>query len=266
MALGGVKEVYPQIQAAYFSFFFCAVSFLMSLKEDKVLDILGKYITPLKLGGILFVIFGALYVLPHDLLSHVDASYAIVEGIKDGYQPMDLLGVIFFSAMIYRFLTNELKKEKIQDTCEINKRSTLVGIIGFSCIGIIYILLLFLGAKYSAQTIGLDKTMILPRITSIALGRGAAIMIAFVLFFSTLATAVALFSVFTNFFVKDVCRGKISHIAGLFFTFIVSYFISLIDFDAIINFAGNYILSWLYPCIMAFVVFKFIKTRTACTI
>ena len=261
-ALGGVKEVYPQIHAAYFSFFFCAVSFLMAIKEDQVMDILGKYITPLKLGGILSVIFGALYFLPHDQLSHTTAFFAITEGIQDGYQPMDLLGTIFFSGMIYRFLTEGLKKENIQDPNELQKRTALVGMIGFVCVGFVYLLLLFVGAKYSAQVMGVEKALILPRITSIALGKPAAIMIAFVLFFSTLATAVAFFSIFTNFLVKDILKNKISPLVGLLVTFGISYGMSLIGLDAIINFIGTYILSWLYPCIMLFVVFKYVKTRT----
>jgi len=260
-ALGGVKEVYPFVSTAMFSFFFCTVSFVLAIKEDMVINILGKYLTPLKLGGVLFVIFGALYVLPHDILPSVDAWYAVVEGIKDGYQPMDLLGTIFFSTMIYKFLENQLKKDGNTTPNELYKRSIMAGVIGFACVAAIYLLLLFLGAKYSLQTVGLEKSMILPRITSIALGRYAAMLIAFVLFFSTLATAVALFNVFTNFFVTDVLKNRISRMTGLLFTFIVSYAISLIGLDAIINFAGTYILSWLYPCIMTFVAFKFVKLQ-----
>ena len=261
-ALGGVQEIYPQINGSLFSLFFCSLSFLLAIQGDNVVSILGKYLTPLKLGGILFVILGALYVLPNDALPFVDKSYAILEGIKDGYQPMDLLGTIFFSTMIYKFLEQQLICERGHvDTKELHRRSILAGVIGFSFVAGIYILLLFLGAKYALYTEGLEKTLILPRITSIALGSYAALLIAFTLFFSTLATAVALFNVFTNFLVEDVLHNRMPRIAGLIFTLVVSYSISLIGFDAIIHFAGTYILSWLYPCIMAFVLFKVIKIQ-----
>ena len=190
VALGGIQEIYPQMTAAYFSLFFCSLAFVLALKEEKVVDILGKYITPLKLGGVLAVIFGALYVLPNDSLPLVNASYAIIEGLKDGYQPMDLLGTVFFAPMIFSFLKKQMQKEGVDNELELYKRSIAAGIVAFICVGVIYLLLLFLGAKYALQTTGIEKTMILPRITSIALGKAAAIMIAFVLFFSTLATAI----------------------------------------------------------------------------
>jgi len=260
VAFGGLKELLPNFELAYFALFYLALAFFLSFKEEKLVDIIGKYLTPLKLGGILFVIIGALYVLPEFKLARIPWSEALSDGIINGYKPMDLIGVLFFASIIYKSLENQLEKEKNKDPQELQKRSILAGVIGLSCIGIIYLLLLFLGAKYSFYTEGLDKELILPRITTISLGKIATAAIAFTLFFSTLATAVTLCNAFTDFFVNTLLKGAISRTSGLVLTVVVSFIMTMLGFDFIDYLAGNYILWWLYPFIMTFVVFKFVKT------
>jgi len=261
VAFGGVKELTPHLHPAYFSFFFCTTSFVLALQEEKVVNILGKYLTPFKLGSILFVIFGALYAAPYNILPSADISYSFWEGMKDGYQPMDMLGIIFFSGMFYKAVERDLKKEKNKDPKELYKRSVMVGAVGLSCIGIVYLLLIFLGAKYAMHTVGLNKELILPRITRIALGDMATVLIAVTLFFATLATSLTLMNVFTEFLTKELFKGRINRYLGLGFAAILSFAMSLIGFDAIIYFAGTYILSWLYPCLIVFTLFKLVKLK-----
>jgi len=259
VAFGGLKELIPTLSVIYFSCFYLALTFFLSLKEDKIIDVIGKYLAPLKLGGILFVIIGALYVLPEFELPTTPWLDAIKDGITNGYKPMDLIGVLFFANIVYKALDSQLKKEKIKDQDELQKRSVLVGIIGLGCVGVIYFPLLFLGAKYSLYTEGLPKEMLLPRITTISLGKVASAAIAFTLFFSTLATAVTLCNVFTEFLVTKLFKNTISRYIGLFITVAISFIMTFLGFDFMDYVAGNYILNWLYPFIMTFVIFKFLK-------
>jgi len=259
VAFGGLKELMPTFNLTYFSIFYLSLTLFLSFKEDKMIDIIGKYLTPLKLGGILFVITGALYVLPNFELATVPWPIALSDGLTNGYKPMDLIGVLFFAEIIHKSLKAQLKKEKNKDPNELQKRAALAGIIGIGCIAIIYLLLLFLGAKYSVYTQGLDKELILPRITTIALGKFATAVISFTLFFSTLATAVTLCNVFTEFLVKTIFKESISRYAGLVLTIVTSFIMTLLGFDFIDYLAGSFILWWLYPFIMMFVAFKSLK-------
>ncbi|USO02527.1 MAG: branched-chain amino acid transport system II carrier protein [Alphaproteobacteria bacterium] len=260
VAFGGLKELFPNIELAYFALFYLLTAFFLSFKEEKVIDIIGKYLTPLKLGGILFVIFGALYVLPDFNLESTSWAHALSEGIVNGYKPMDLIGVLFFASIIHKSLETQLAEENNKDPKELNRRGMLVGLVGLSCIGIIYLFLLFLGAKYAFYTEGLDKELILPRITTIALGKLATATIAFTLFFATLATSVTLCNVFTDFFVNTLLRGMISRKSGLILTVVTSFVMTMLGFDFIDYLAGNFILWWLYPFLMSFVIFKSLKT------
>ncbi|USO02528.1 MAG: branched-chain amino acid transport system II carrier protein [Alphaproteobacteria bacterium] len=261
VAFGGAKELFPQLQIAYFSFGFLATAFVLAIKEEKVVGILEKFITPFKLGSILFIVLGALYMAPEGALPIITPYYAFIEGMKDGYQPMDMLGIIFFSSLFFTAIKQQLKAEKNNDPQEFYKRNFWVGVIGLLCIGAVYLLLVLLGAKYSLHTQNLPGEQIFPRITRIALGNTAAILIALSFFFSTLATALALLNAFATFLAVDILKKRIDRFTGLIIATIISYVMSLVGFEAIVHFAGTYILSWLYPCLIIFVIFKFIKLK-----
>lgn len=261
VAYGGLKELYPQLHLTHFSLFFSLVLFALAFFKDQIVIIMGKYLTPLKLGGILIVILGGFYFLPYEVLPYISPKEGFFTGLYLGYQPMDMLGVLFFSGIIYMHLDQQINEENINIACyktELLKRSILAGSVGLSCIAIIYTLFLILGAKYFGYVKGLSAEMILPKIVNISLGSMATFIIAITLFLSTLATAVTLANIFVDFMCNELTDNLVSYHWGLALTVAVAFFMSLFGFNKIVE-IGFSILSVLYPALVVFSIFKLIK-------
>ena len=64
VAYGGVNTLFPSLPLWIFSAFFLVICFFIGLKDSRMLSILGKYITPIKLISLTVIIVYAIYHAP----------------------------------------------------------------------------------------------------------------------------------------------------------------------------------------------------------
>lgn len=95
-----IQPYFPSLPLFAFSFFICGVVFLLTVRPGKIVDILGKILTPLLLSTLLLlVIFGLIDAPPSQFVEGSGASH-FAFGLKMGYQTTDLIAALLFATLI----------------------------------------------------------------------------------------------------------------------------------------------------------------------
>ncbi|KAB8029960.1 branched-chain amino acid transport system II carrier protein [Fluviispira multicolorata] len=234
-----------------------SIIWLATFSNAKIVDIIGKYFTPFKLGALALVIGGSLYfaliskqTISSDINS-VSPATSFKVSFFEGYHTMDLMAALFFGVSLVTYF-------KSKDNESIPFKPTLGAMaIGMSLLFVVYMALVYLGAAYSGQISHLPATQMLPEIASIALGETSDYLISFTLVVSCLTTAVALTSVSVDFICEKISFLRTKRQLTLMFCIATTFVIALTGFTGIMAFMAP-ILIWLYPFIIFLAVLNII--------
>lgn len=225
-----------------FSILFFLVVFAFSVKESKMVDIVGKYLTPIKFLGLLTIIIGGVIWQIGPINETVRIDNIVRTGIIAGYQTLDVLAALIFGVIIINTL-----KEKGHNTREKTILSVgLASIIAAVLLFIIYGGLCFLGATVSSiYPMDIDRGTLVVVITQSIFGIYSSLILAVVITVSCLATAIALTSASGTYFSKAL-GGPFTYLRIVIGVCIFSAIGANFGLTAIINFAAP-ILNILYP-------------------
>lgn len=99
-----IKEEYLKLGLAIFSFIFFAFTLYFSLRPGKILDLVGKYLTPIFLI-LLSILIIATYAKPMGQINQFSPqgnyiNQPLFTGLLDGYNTMDALASLAFAIII----------------------------------------------------------------------------------------------------------------------------------------------------------------------
>lgn len=248
VAHGGLSYIFPEISLLPFSILFCAITFYFCLKDQRMITILGKWMSPVLLVSLIaLIIFG---IIQSDSPKAVTSSNtAFFNGFMTGYQTMDLFAAFFFSALIFKQISARLPK----DTCDkqILKFAVLPSIIGSLMLAFIYLGFVYLGSHHPLATIAPE--LMLPAIANEVMGPSATLVIAIAMIFSCLTTAVALNNIYARYLCDALSLGENRFTYILIATTACAFIISLLNFKGIAAFIAP-ALELSYPGLIALTI------------
>ena len=247
VAYGGISLLWPEVSFILFSFVFSLAIILAIWQKNKFIPIVGKWLAPLKIGGIILIIGVAITESPP--LIHVNNDInPIYIGLIEGYQTMDLLAAFFFSITIIEYLHSicDSKEEAISI-------SLAASIVSASLIAVIYIGFVALGAYYASDLAQVKPEQYLATIANLTLGKHATLILALTMFLSCLTTAASLSRLFAEFLQKDIAKNKISWPIAIVFTMLISFSLSLTGFATISSILSS-ILGYIYPALITLAI------------
>jgi LIVCS family branched-chain amino acid:cation transporter len=267
VAFGGIYNLAPQIPLFYFSLVYTTLMVWIAYRPGKIVQIIGLVFTPVKFGGLLLVVLGALWCggsfadLKLPPIGQLTAAYA---GYNTGYQTMDLLASFMLVEAVYLYI-----RKSVQDAGKTSKKEFLqfagwTCLIGATILAVAYIGLASIGALYSEQLTGTADEALFGRVAELALGAGASWVVSVIIAVSCLATSIVLCSVFTDYMHKEILREKFNRNVILFVVGGVVFAISLLGFHQICVMLGT-ILTRIYPALIVYVgcriVYYYVKLR-----
>lgn len=238
-----------------FSLIFFTIVFVLTIRPSNVVEIIGKYLTPILLLAMIgLIIVGIAAPLGDPVPSKLEN--VVKEGITSGYQTLDALGVAIFITVIITAVEGfGYKKE--EEKIKLVKRSALVAAAG---LGIVYCGLTYLGATVSGVYDGsMDQTTLITNIIISLTGKLGLFILGIIVLLACLTTAVGLTAAASAFF-EEATRGKLKYKYNVTGIVAVSILISNLGLSAIINFATP-ILNVLYPVMLTMVFFAFVNKR-----
>ena len=259
-----------------FSFLFFVFALILSLKPGKLLTYVGKVLNPLFLlflGILLFVAvlfpIGRLHAL--DPVSGYEKG-SFLKGIFEGYNTMDVMGALAFGNVLIQTIRSmqgneestgeeSAGEESVGEDAE--KRFRFVTVLSGSLAALLMVLLYFAlsyaGAEsrlaFSVQENGGDT---LYSLSTYYFHRFGGILLAVIIYFSCLKTAVGLISSAAMAF-QEMFPERFSYRIYVFLFTICSFVISNIGLSRIIQYAIP-VLFFIYPiCIVLIILCLFGK-------
>lgn len=243
-----IAPFFPQFNTKIFSFFFFLVVVLFCLKQSRVIDIIGTFFAPLILAALLFLIIRGIISPLGAIEIQSAARLAIQDGVSAGYQTMDVMAAMIFSASILMTINQKGYKNPKSQFKIISASGMLAACILF----VVYGGLAYLGATVSglfpADT---DRVTLLIAIVKALLGEKGMILLGVLVCAACLTPAIGLLSSSASFFEKQT-QGKISYRAFVLGFAAVSYVISNFGITRILALASP-ILNILYPVLVLLV-------------
>lgn len=243
-----ISPLLGNINPYLFSIVFFLIVIILTIKPNKVMDIIGKVLTPLLLLALAVLIIKGI-TNPIGELEKVNSGKSFMNGITQGYQTMDALGTGGIVALVMASFASKGYKDK-DEKRRLTIKSALIACIGLA---MVYGGLTYLGATASAlYDSGISQTTLLMNITNRVLGSTGTIMLAIVIGLACLTTAVGLTSVTAKYF-EDVTNKKLKYKHIVIAICIFSALASNLGVDKIIQIAVP-ILSLIYPVSILLVI------------
>jgi LIVCS family branched-chain amino acid:cation transporter len=259
VAYGGFNLLMPNLPFEIFSLLFCGAIIACIWTKSKIIDIIGLFLTPFKLGGIVILIVFGLWFGDNAVPSEMSTPKAITNAFFMGYQTFDLMAAFFFSSAIVYYMRNHLTAQ--DDNKTLIKMSIYASLIGAFLLTVVYIGFLGLGAKYAPYLQDAQPEHLLVAIGGHALGYFAKPIIAIILAVGCLATAVILSTLFVDFLQTDVSKEKLKRPAAIFITMAITFAVSLLGFSKLMAVLGC-ILDVAYPALIALAIMNIISKLT----
>ena len=227
---------------------------LFSLRANKVIERVGKILTPILLILLFLIIIKGIFFT--DLLVKSDVyPHAFKRGFLEGYQTMDTIASIAYAGIILKAIKSDRNLSQKQEFSFLIK-SGLVAIISLA---LIYGGFALVGAKMHSILVTNDKIELLVKTTSYLLGNYGNLVLAICVAGACLTTAIGLVATVGEFF-SSITSFKYEKI--VIFTVIISFLLSILGVENIINISIP-ILVFIYPVMISLILLnlfgKYIK-------
>ena len=238
-----VKPEWISVYLAVFSLLFFALVYHYSMNPAKIIDYIGKYLTPAFLAFLFFLIITSI-VKPMGSFQMPVGDYhelAFITGFKEGYNTMDALASLAFGIVVIQ----AIKSRGITSPSEIAKTTLKSGVFAMSLMMVIYGLITYIGAS-SVSSVGTYENggLIFAAVAKHYFGSYGGILLALIIVLACLKTSIGLVTSCSEFFV-DLCP-KLSYKVYVRILCAVSFVIANFGLSNIIIFAVP-ILMLLYP-------------------
>lgn len=239
-----VQSFIPTAPQWITSVVFFGLTLYLALNSSKVIDAIGKFLTP-GLILILILVFVAAVLNPAGPKVATETPDLFAMSFREGYQTMDALG----AALMTGIVMTDLKRRGYVDREGRLRASIWVGLVAMVLLAAVYASLTYAGSTVSGfYTADTDRTQILVGMIDKLLGGWGKFAMGIVVSLACLTTSVGLTSTCGNFF-HSISKGKWSYRTIVLVTVLVEFVISLLGVNAIINVAVP-VLSAIYPVVI----------------
>lgn len=250
----GVKPLFGDSAtlAVITSLVYYSIILVMTLRQSSVIDIIGKFLTPLLFIGLMAVIIKGIITPIGPIAKQALISGVITEGITAGYQTMDVLAALAFGIIIIKSVT----QKGYHSEREKHRVVAWASLVASGGMLLVFCGLAYLGATTSTlYELKIGRAQLLTNIIQNLMGSGGVVLLGIVVFLACLTTGTALTSTTAQYF-SQLSNGRISYKALVIIVCIFSAVITNIGLDFIIAFASP-ILSVVYPAAIVLIVLTF---------
>ena len=245
-----INPAHGSLYLGLFSFLFFAIVYYFSLNPAKIIDYIGKYLTPAFLV-FLFILISIAIVKPMGPFAMPIGDYsglAFITGFKEGYNTMDALASLAFGIVVI----HAIKGRGITNPKEIAKVTWKSGLFAMALMMLIYGLITYMGAS-SVSAIGTydNGGLIFAAVAQHYFGSFGTILLAIIIVLACLKTCIGLITACSEFF--NQLYPKISYKLFVLVLCLMSFFIANFGLTNIIQYAVP-VLMLLYPLAIVLII------------
>jgi branched-chain amino acid:cation transporter, LIVCS family len=244
----GVRPNIPNAPVAVSSIIYFAITLFFALNQKKVVDEIGKILTPFLIITLAAIILKGVFS-PLGEIAGSPLPNAFGRGFREGYQTMDAMASVVFAeiiiaAMVYKGYA------RTSDQVKMASFSGLVSAIG---LGLVYGGLMYLGA--TAVRLfpgGIERTDLLIRITQGLLGGTGKIILGLAVGLACLTTSIGLTATVGDYF-SQLSKGKLGYRSICLATCVFSAVFATVGVTTIVKVAVPLLVT-VYPVVIVLVI------------
>lgn len=187
------------VPSVIFTALFFGITYLLCLNPTRIVDIVGKVLTPILLLAI-GVIFVVSVIHPVGEIGEPKGEYGqmpFFKGMIEGYLALDGLAALAFAIVVI----NAIKDMGVTQSKGIVKYTLLAGAFAGIGLGVVYLALGYVGAQTSMETAAYGNGgQILASVVYRLLGTGGNAVLGLAVLLACLTTAIGLSSSFSDYF------------------------------------------------------------------
>ncbi len=255
---------YFEIDTLVTSLIYFAFVLIFVLNRSKILQLVGKYLTPIIVLILLAVIVISLYSLEFTA-SPSEMKLPLLNGVLEGYQTFDAIGSVVVGAVIIISIHNKFDYT-FEEKKRLIKRSGLIAGLGLF---MIYMGLIATGAFFSSE-ISLDTSLssdmqrasLLRKISIAALGSFGNSVLSVLIALACFTTAVGIVTGAADYFKGLFKNYKNAYIITAILSCVFGVVVGQLNFNTIIVIAIPFLL-FIYPITIVLIVLNAISKKYA---
>jgi len=235
------------------------LAFLFVINRNSVLEILGKYLTPI-IAIILFAIILIGVFSPISTMNPSNFQTPIISGLLEGYQTYDAIAGLLTGGIIVISVKNFNKEMSFKEMKGMIAKS---GLIAMSGLFIIYIGLITLGAIFNTQfPEDVSRTELLSGLFIKTLGNIGGTFLSVLVAFACFTTAVSIILGTADFFQELFKKSKNAYLITAVICSLIGIAIGQMDVKYIIEIALP-VLMFIYPLAIILILLNILPDRFA---
>ncbi|MBE6799256.1 MAG: branched-chain amino acid transport system II carrier protein [Ruminococcaceae bacterium] len=250
-----VLPIFGEQKFPWFYVVFFTVVLLLCFNKGKILDVVGKILTPLLFLGLLVLIVKGIVTPVGEITADTRFESVIGEGIEAGYQSMDVLASVVFGALVISSVADRGYNN--------NKSSARIvlysGLIAGFGLFVVYLGLTYLGATACENySMHITRTELLTNIILLLFpGKSGLVFFGVVAGLACLSTAVALTGSAAEY-LERLFKGKVNYKVFVVAICVLDTLLATVGVEKLVSFASP-LLSLVYPPILVIVALSFAK-------
>jgi branched-chain amino acid:cation transporter, LIVCS family len=249
--LGNISMSEPLLLLGFTAIFFLIV-YLLSLNPSKVVDYMGRIITPALLLSIVVLCVTGFLKLDQPLKAPNETyqTASLFRGFIDGYSTMDALAALAFGIVI---LTT-IKQKGVHDKKQLTAYTIKAGLVAGTALALVYVGIGFLGARMASYGTFDNGTALLSSASTMLLGNGGKVLLGIIFTLACFTTCVGLTIACGQYFSK--IAPKFSYRLVVTLVTVASFLIANLGLNQII-FVSVPFLVMAYPLTIVLVTLAF---------
>jgi LIVCS family branched-chain amino acid:cation transporter len=236
-----IKPYIPGLPLIAFSVLIAGVVFYLTIRPAKMMQWLGSILTPLLLASLGVLVAVGIWQSTDAPISTEGALHHFQEGLKGGYQTLDLTAALLFATLIIPYLGGgNTTKEQVR------RRMLGASFIAAALLMAAYVGLCHLSAHHSGSFALLPPEELLHAIAVKLLGPIGGFFATLAVFLACLTTNITLAALFAEYVRKEFFQGKGSIAWPLAGTLAVTGLMATLGFSGIMRAMGP-VLEIVYP-------------------
>jgi len=242
-----------------FSIAFCVITILFSLFPGKLVDTIGKWLTPILLA-ILAVMAAFAFLFPAGQVMQAKGPYvdgALAEGLTQGYMTMDALGSIGFGWVIFR----AIKSMGVECPKATAKYTFIAAVMYATAMAAVYMSLAYIGS--TSADLGTDFTNggeILTAFTNHHFGVFGTMLLGLVMILACLTTAIGVTTAGSEFYNRTF--SSVSYSRSVWVTMILAGLVANVGLDQLLAVTLPVVVA-LHPIAIALLMIAPLRHRVA---
>ncbi|MBO4914609.1 MAG: branched-chain amino acid transport system II carrier protein [Oscillospiraceae bacterium] len=246
----------PWVSWVFGAVYFGVVAFLC-IKPGKVVDIIGKILSPVMLVALTILIVIGIVTPIGPIVPAATFSEALSGGLSAGYQTMDMLGAVLLGIIALV----SVRESGITDEKQQIKMVASGGFIAAIGLFLVYCGLAYLGATSSGDVVlkvlaAKDRSALLVDITQRLVGSYGQALLGLIVAAACLTTAIGLISSCSQNF-EDITNGKLPYKPTMLVVIFISFVLSNLGLETILSIAAP-ILEIIFPIYIMLVFISFL--------